>query len=1851
MNDFLKRYCHVSPSHAYLVKKRGGWFVKELDSTYGTYVNSVRIGSRLQKLQLGDQIGFGAKGCGEGFICALDFKRLEKKAPEVVDLVEDDFCDVQPPVATVIGRENIHNIPSTSEVHQLRKCCVPLIRCDSEAFKISSKVRLTVGKRLSEVECSDEGPSHKLFKNNFGKKSKLFLDPYKMLKECAIPLVRCDSPSFSLPRGVQLSTMPKEISTDASHCDIPSDLSKNEKRPKKPKVTEPKTKKVVPKKLKKLKKKIFQKKTKEKTPKKDVTVVGVTGLVNRRKLDYSSDSSNSDRLDSPKKKVVQRKNSSPFDSTESTQGVPIKEPSGTSTKFKLLKTQIHSSDIYQVPETENNLKKSKKSLGNENIKSRFESRTNDSSSRLDHEDYSNSSVESMDYAITPNNKKNKDLDSFEAKKNEISEAPAAKKPPAQHSSSSGGLNNYLKLLNETKSDSVEGKSSPKKVRKTIEVEPLPLRSPSKKFNREETLTKRKLEGSTSKSETSNTKNSHASGFNKFPSDAIKKSPFTIPKVSKSHQQKKESKNLFNSPKNIETSKSNNSSSNLDKTYASTSKSRQNAKSFFDSLWSKNETKDFKKRPKNKDRFLVKEDNGNYDYDYRNSSNGNKTLKNNNRSSVLNKTDPSILKKMSKTDLDLSERTKKNCSDKSKTSVNNIEKVSVDPSLLQASHFSSEVVKTTGSEVLGQEIYLKNDHLKIQEENTNLSNIPVIVSNRIVEACQASSVVNSNLTVLSPPCNLVVAAESLTNHEDMDCSDLSDASSYCIETKDTNEILMSTNSSIPVISEEDTPLLENIPDCSDASSSSSFFPKPAAINDSTDALESLISSIKKSKVIVKDQEDAKEPSKNSFSNSSCADALESLISSIKKSKVIVADQEEPKEPSKNSSSIYSSCIASKLSELVRRTKYAAHAPLVDSAKPCSSLAEISDIVPLISEPSTSKRLTDLNIATSPKYTVSTKTSDPTTPPQVLELNRVSHHAVAKLQNLETFIADPRLKSAKACTEQSLNPITSDYLKLHGSKSTDSPVLTPCTYNISSNNRFTELGTLSPILDKLPSSNERLHPIQANGIPGVLQNQQTLVQKSKINPSINLSDSVAKSCNEQLSRVQNRVSSTDSIDKPYSVKVSFLWMVKTVVNWNLKWLEEQAIYTKPPPQISKGAAKLPLSFNTYDDYVSAFIPMVMLEIWKKMFEEYKMICEEKLLSNEFHFIITSFDDKKDLEMCEYNCEALIDKSAFEPCEGNLIIMHVKDIKDKDYHMLCYIHMHKTEQLCDDNLNPEWNKVCDTSAKNATLYKFSVYAKLRPIPMTPAVNSIMEGNGLCSIKNKLILGDAFQKLKVSPLCSSVLYPQTDVFSVKHDTGNECTQEAAVDSLSCELRKPLTTPKILCLRGPPGTGKTYIIVSLLQKVIHADHNKVKILMTAPTDVAVDELGCRLIKKKINFIRFGPPRFINERIKPFTLEERAKKLKRDCIRKTEQRKEQLDKLLTDIAVMKVTDSNCEKKLRPLIKDKLALEKKIFLETSVDTSQRDFQQEVLKNADVILTTLSGCADPLMSIFKHDSPLAFTSCIIDHASQCTEMDVLPALAFGASKLVLVGDRFQLSPIVTSKWTNQYEYNRSMFERFHYFSSKYQSMTPSLTLQTQYRMHSEICHFPSKQFYNNGLRTAPEVDVKYASFPLHPYIVYDVSERHEPKLTSSSEYCANFVLNICNQLVLIEELTNSIGIIVPFREDRSLFSKKLSKQKTLLKNIEVNTVDGFQGKEKDMILMFCVSSSVISRPSFLNDSKRLNVALTRARKCLIICIGSSSFKQTEIGKNLVRDATDRGYATSMDLQSITLTFLPTMLKNKA
>lgn len=454
------------------------------------------------------------------------------------------------------------------------------------------------------------------------------------------------------------------------------------------------------------------------------------------------------------------------------------------------------------------------------------------------------------------------------------------------------------------------------------------------------------------------------------------------------------------------------------------------------------------------------------------------------------------------------------------------------------------------------------------------------------------------------------------------------------------------------------------------------------------------------------------------------------------------------------------------------------------------------------------------------------------------------------------------------------------------------------------------------------------------------------------------------------------------------------------------------------------------------------------------------------------------------------------------------------------------------------------------------------------------------------------------------------------------------------------------------------------------------KLLICAPSNAAVDELVMRLKEgvktlngdfMKLSVLRLGRSDAINAKVLDVTLDELVnKRLSLDkgnainygeeihkCVEESRSLSEAQNVTRTKLEEARakgesVVDLEREFELQKRKRAQIGLklddlrDKSSTVARDAEISRRRVQQVILDGAHVICATLSGSGHEMF----HNLSIEFETVIIDEAAQSIELSALIPLKYGCSKCILVGDPKQLPPTVLSREAARFSYEQSLFVRM-------QANHPSDVhlLDTQYRMHPEISQYPSKAFYDGRLLDGENMaNIRrrpwHKSSLLGPYRFFDVQGQHQSATKGHS------LINVAElhvALQLFERLTTDyrgydykgkIGIITPYKgqlmELKILFTQKYGE--SILKTVEFNTTDAFQGRENEIIIFSCVRASPSQGIGFLDDIRRMNVGLTRAKSSLWVLGNSQSLSRNEFWGKLIDDARKRDRYTNGDLMNL-------------
>ncbi len=425
----------------------------------------------------------------------------------------------------------------------------------------------------------------------------------------------------------------------------------------------------------------------------------------------------------------------------------------------------------------------------------------------------------------------------------------------------------------------------------------------------------------------------------------------------------------------------------------------------------------------------------------------------------------------------------------------------------------------------------------------------------------------------------------------------------------------------------------------------------------------------------------------------------------------------------------------------------------------------------------------------------------------------------------------------------------------------------------------------------------------------------------------------------------------------------------------------------------------------------------------------------------------------------------------------------------------------------------------------------------------------------------------------------PETFVFPPMHFPYLNPTQEKAVNQV-------LRAKDVAIVHGPPGTGKTTTLVEAIRETLMRES---QVLVCAQSNMAVDWISEKLVDRGINVLRIGNPTRVNDKMLSFTYERRFE------AHPDYPHLWAIRKAIRDLrSHRKRGDEKFHQKLESLKSRATELEIRI-------------NSDLFGEARVIASTLVGAANRLLDGQK------FGTLFIDEAAQALEAACwIPMRRI--SRVVLAGDHCQLPPTVKSIAALKAGLGKTLMERI-------VELHPDAVtlLQIQYRMNDEIMRFSSNYFYNGQVESAPEVKYRSILDLDTPMEWIDTSTLEEKEQFVGESFGrvnkeeAELTLNTLQQYFerigkqrLLDERID-VGIISPYRAQVQLLRRLLMKReyfKPFRRLITVNTVDGFQGQERDVIVISLVRSNDEGQIGFLRDLRRMNVAITRARMKLII-----------------------------------------------
>lgn len=447
----------------------------------------------------------------------------------------------------------------------------------------------------------------------------------------------------------------------------------------------------------------------------------------------------------------------------------------------------------------------------------------------------------------------------------------------------------------------------------------------------------------------------------------------------------------------------------------------------------------------------------------------------------------------------------------------------------------------------------------------------------------------------------------------------------------------------------------------------------------------------------------------------------------------------------------------------------------------------------------------------------------------------------------------------------------------------------------------------------------------------------------------------------------------------------------------------------------------------------------------------------------------------------------------------------------------------------------------------------------------------------------------------------PQTFSFDTQKFPWLNTAQEMAVNNV-------LRAKDVAVVHGPPGTGKTTTLVEAIYETLKRES---QVMVCAQSNMAVDWICEKLADRGVSVLRIGNPTRVTDKMLSFTYERRfeahpdypelwsirkaIRELRANRKRRSENFHQKLDRLKS-----RATEIECR-----------------------------INAHLFGEAKVIASTLTGSANRVMTGQK------FSTLFIDEAAQALEAACWIAIR-RASRVVFAGDHCQLPPTVKSMEAMRGGLAKTLMERI--VGNKPEAVT---LLTVQYRMNRKIMQFSSNWFYDGKLVAAKEVEHRGILDYDDPMRWVDTSEteayeqfvgesfgrinRKEAELTLLT--LKEYFDKIGKGRILEESI--DVGVISPYRAQVQLFRQMIKRSeyfRPYRRLISVNTVDGFQGQERDIVVISLVRSNNEGQIGFLSDLRRMNVAMTRARMKLIIMGNAKTMTRTKFYKELFEYVND-------------------------
>ncbi|GAV91435.1 AAA_11 domain-containing protein/AAA_12 domain-containing protein [Cephalotus follicularis] len=747
---------------------------------------------------------------------------------------------------------------------------------------------------------------------------------------------------------------------------------------------------------------------------------------------------------------------------------------------------------------------------------------------------------------------------------------------------------------------------------------------------------------------------------------------------------------------------------------------------------------------------------------------------------------------------------------------------------------------------------------------------------------------------------------------------------------------------------------------------------------------------------------------------------------------------------------------------------------------------------------------------------------------------------------------------------------------------------------------------------------------------------------------------------------------TVEKQKFEEASTSRFYKFILSWDyFRLLKDSTQVKNKKKKASLGFREVKDTYKDVEDYIATFEPLLFEEVKAQISQkkdddevtEWNMrLIMEWSKDDEFYIPLVTYEHKEENESnISQNDLLLLSKEEFK--EGaHMPTTYAFALVEQRQKNALRLKMYLVGEIIDTKTNAiESCKRLDNMQKLITSSKSAIEKRLFSLKICSLSTIAREYVALQSISSlpfkDLIITAAEKNSASEDQAWKIPRPL-------HEHIKECHNESQILAIYAGL----SHKSFVLIQGPPGTGKTQTILGFLSALLHATpaalHSKGALceVKRAP-ELPIQEKYNHWCRASPWLVGANPRDIImpvdgDDGFFPSTGNELRPEVV-DSVRKYRVRvlvcapsNSALDEIVFRILQTGILDENVRAYTPKIVRiglkphssiqsvsmDYLVQQKECESGTgkqkrgAAGVDNDSIRAAIADEAVIVCSTLSFSGSALFSKLKR----GFDVVIIDEAAQAVETATLVPLANGCKQVFLVGDPVQLPATVISPVAAEFGYGTSLFQRFQ------RAGYPVHMLKTQYRMHPEIRRFPSEEFYDGDLQDGSDVEQQtkrvwhdYCCFG--PFCFFDIHEGKESQPSGSGSLVnvdeVEFVLLMYHKLVSkFPELRSSsqLAIISPYRYQVKLLKERFAETFGVESKqvVDINTVDGFQGREKDVVIFSCVRASKGKSIGFLSDFRRMNVGITRARSSVLVVGSASTLRNDKHWSNLMESAEKKG-----------------------